>query len=199
MVNHDFDDFGNLKLIWPRGPRDELRELMATRDEYALLDELLDAHRGNGSLYPFRPGNGEPCNGPFIGLTDAPCITDDLTCEGDGRQVVNGTLYAYVDYQVKSFAEELIRLGSVTFPRIDGNDEHRLTARSSCYFNPGKGKDPVYATFERATTAETMQIRVAGEVLVVPNCEVSHRYDSPVRFGRMLKAYRKAAILACAN
>lgn len=54
-------------------------------------------------------------------MTDAPIITDNLTIEDDGTPVVNGNVWWFPGYEVKSFAEELIEKGSITFTAAPEN------------------------------------------------------------------------------
>lgn len=92
--------------------RDEAQSMLDratdTDSDSGFLADLLEDWTANGHLYPVAP--------EWIGaLTSAPIITDDLTYSDDGTPTVNGRIWWFPDYQVKSFAENLIRDGSVSF------------------------------------------------------------------------------------
>ena len=94
----------------------------ASNRDTDFLNDLLEDWTANGHLYAVRP--------EWIGaLTEAPIITDDLTIEDDGTPVVNGDVWWFPDYQVKSFAEELLEKGSITFAAAPEN-KHKPVDRS---------------------------------------------------------------------
>lgn len=109
---------GNLELSW--GDKESLQYILdrAYHKDHDVLAELLDGYRANDQYWPVVPGSGTSYSGPFVGLTDAPCITDQLYEDEDGFSIVEGTLWAYTQYEIKSFAEEMVRYGRVVFTKI---------------------------------------------------------------------------------
>jgi hypothetical protein len=119
MVNITITSQGNLKLAIEPLARDELRETidLSTHKNHGVLAELLEAFQANGIYYPIEPGDGTPGGGAFIGLTDAPCIATDVDFEDDGSTTINGDVWWYPDYMIRSFAEVLHRNLSVEFTK----------------------------------------------------------------------------------
>lgn len=90
----------------------------ATNTDHCPLAELLEPFSCNGGWHPIAPGNGEPFGGAFVGLTDAPCITNEAHWDDDGRFIVTRSLWAFTDYCITSWAETLLKRCAVEFQRI---------------------------------------------------------------------------------
>lgn len=81
----------------------------------SVIYDLFEYERCNGSYTPFEPGDGSPYSGPFVGLTDAPCIAEALTVEDDGTQVIDGKVWWFPDYMVTDEIAALRDRGRVIF------------------------------------------------------------------------------------
>ena len=92
------DDFGQLKID------------SNSYGEFAICD-LLEPYSCNGSFAFFDASDGNPC----VGLTDAPCIAEQLDWDDEGNAEIIGNFWYYDDYMVKSFIDELLNDGEVTF------------------------------------------------------------------------------------
>jgi hypothetical protein len=78
--------------------------------DHDVLRTILWPFESLGEYFPIQPGvTGH------VGLTDAPCITDQPVSDDLS---VPGRLWAFMDYQVRSFAELLLRDGFVVFPLV---------------------------------------------------------------------------------
>lgn len=103
---------GALTLQIDEEGREELREIVsrARHLDHDVLAEMLDRFQANGMLYPINP------EFVFVGLTSAPVITDDIEYDEAGETNVTGNVWWYPDYQIRSFVDDLLQFGSVTFP-----------------------------------------------------------------------------------
>lgn len=81
------------------------------RDEISILRELTECYWTNGSYAPFDAGDARP----FVGLTSAPCIAEDLDYPDEGDPVIRGRLWWFPNYMVRSCVEELMTRGRTTF------------------------------------------------------------------------------------
>ncbi len=93
--------------------RARIKELQASGlDDVSILRELTEPYWTNGSYAPFDAGDGRP----FVGLTSAPCIAEDLDYPDDSDgPVLNGRLWYFPDYMLRSPVDELKRRGRVVF------------------------------------------------------------------------------------
>ena len=92
--------------------REQIAEELQSRDELAVLTDMTEGYWTNGSFRPFDGGAGRP----FVGLTSAPCVAEDMTHTADGEPEVVGRVWWFPDYAVKSFAAELRDTGRTVFP-----------------------------------------------------------------------------------
>jgi hypothetical protein len=69
----------------------------------------------NGMFHPFDAGQANP----FVGLSSAPCIAEDMDVHDDGTREINGRFWAYLDYQVRDFADDLLEHGRAVFTLVD--------------------------------------------------------------------------------
>lgn len=115
MIDFNVLASGNLEITCEAADKEDLQDLLdrCTHRDHGFLADLLEhtGWSGNGKLYQVQPEW-------VAALTDAPILTDDLTYpEDSGMPEVTGTVWWYPDYMVKSFAEELISAGRVTFTK----------------------------------------------------------------------------------
>ncbi len=83
-------------------------------DDYGFwftFHQILEDYYCNGSYAPFNAGDGNP----YVGLTDAPCIAEDLDIHEDGRREIIGRFWYYGDYMINCPLETLASTGSVIF------------------------------------------------------------------------------------
>lgn len=135
MIDFKILDSGNLEITCGDEDKEDLQDLLdrCTHRDHGFLADLLDhtGWQGNGQLHQVQPEW-------VAALTDAPILTDDLVLSDDADMPkVEGTVWWYPDYMVKSFAEELISTGRVVFTkgeRVDpGKDEEAVEPKWSDY------------------------------------------------------------------
>lgn len=109
------DGRGDLVLQCSQSYAEEIHYMLdrATHKDHSLLADLLEFYRANGMYYPINPQY------IHVGLTDAPVISNDLEYPDHGDAYIpnDATVWWFPDYQIKSFAEELIRTGKVVFTK----------------------------------------------------------------------------------
>lgn len=117
--------------------------------------DLFEDIRGNSEyLYFEDAGEAE------LGLTSAPAITDGYYYNDDGDLTdednkSDSRLFAFMDYQVKSFVEELLENGEVIFPSVGedkmkkGGDLNSLKGKKLLIYTLGVS-DPITRTIESA-------------------------------------------------
>lgn len=109
-MKHLVEPNGNLTFILEGEADRETVQDITQQDihqDHGVLAELLDQF---GLL-----GNGfDTC---AVGLTDAPMLTDDIEYQDNGETKVRGTVWWYPAYEIKAFAQELLRDGRVTFTK----------------------------------------------------------------------------------
>jgi hypothetical protein len=107
---------GNLQLRAGNAARAAIKDQQCDRrsSDDILLD-LTEGYWTNGSYAPFDAGDANP----FVGLTEAPCIAENLTFDDDCQREIDGRLWAFMDYQIKDPMELLKRNGSVVFKLVD--------------------------------------------------------------------------------
>ena len=107
---------GDLEVSLPDAEsREWLAEGLLTRTSEDMLWEGTEQYWTNGSFTPFDAGQGNP----FVGLSSAPCIAEDMSTQDDGTREVNGRCWAYLDYQVRDFADDLLERGRTVFTLVD--------------------------------------------------------------------------------
>ena len=94
-------------LEWVR----EQREAERT-DEEILVDGTED-YWANGNFRSFDAGEGNP----FVGLTSAPCIAEDMNLHDDGTWEIVGRFWYYNAYAVRSYFDDLLQDGQAVFTR----------------------------------------------------------------------------------
>jgi hypothetical protein len=107
-------DNGNLKLIIDEDDKEFIHDMRYTdeiRDEEDMMYQLLEEYSCNGSYAIFNAGNANP----FVGLTDAPCIAEQLDYQDNGDIDIVGKYWYYADYMVTSYISELEENGHVIF------------------------------------------------------------------------------------
>ena len=104
--NAELETVSNLKTDW------------IETDENILIDGL-EQYSCNGSFVFFDAGVGNP----NVGLTSAPCIAEQLDWDDKGNAEIIGNFWYYDNYMTKSFIDELINHGKVTFKFGGAYDE----------------------------------------------------------------------------
>jgi hypothetical protein len=89
--------------------REELQEALASRDFETVLSDILEPYFTNGSFRPFNAGDANP----FVGLSSAPCVAEDMSHLDDGTNVIEGRFWFFPDYMLRCPIEELISHGEV--------------------------------------------------------------------------------------
>ena len=102
---------GNLKLMASNTDRSWIKEKQdSERCSDTILHDGMERLWTNGSFEPFDAGQANP----FVGLTSAPCIAEQLDVLDNGDREVVGRLW-YFRYQIVDPIEELKRTGQVVF------------------------------------------------------------------------------------
>lgn len=106
-------DDGDLMITADAEAQEWIREeLDRGRSDDDILWDGFEGYWNNGSFWPFDAGLGNP----FVGLTCAPCIAEDMDVLDDGTHVINGRVWWYPDYEVRSFVSDLLEYGNTRFP-----------------------------------------------------------------------------------
>jgi hypothetical protein len=110
-MNIEILENGNLKLSLESD--DDIEKLKSDYGKYYnwAIADFLEPYSCNGGYVFFEAGDGNP----FVGLTDAPCIAEQLDYLDDGTIEIIGNFWYYDDYMIKSFIEELLEDGKVIF------------------------------------------------------------------------------------
>lgn len=101
----------NLVITADDETRAEIPEELERVGSDRVLWDLFESCWANGSFTPFDAGEGNP----FVGLTNAPCIAEDLSVEDDGRRVINGRCWWFPNYMVEDPVRTLAETGRVVF------------------------------------------------------------------------------------
>lgn len=103
---------GNLLVLADNQARAWIKE---EQDRGQSSDDILwdgfEGYWNNGSYYPFDAGQANP----FVGLTSAPCIAEEMDIDDDGSRRIAGRLWWFPNYCVIDPVEELKRKGRVIF------------------------------------------------------------------------------------
>lgn len=116
---------GNLKLSLSADEREEAAYSLERAGEDMVLADLTEPYWTNGGYQAFNAGEGNP----FVGLTSAPCIAESLSYDEDMKATVEGRLWWFPDYAVRSPVEELIEKSEVVFALAPGYEPEAPTAR----------------------------------------------------------------------
>lgn len=116
---------GNLKLSLSPDEREEVAERLEQVGEDLVLVELTEPYWTNGGFQAFDAGNGKP----FVGLTSAPCIAESMSHDDDGEPSIEGRLWWFPDYAVRSAVQELVEKGEVEWPIAPGYEPEQPSAR----------------------------------------------------------------------
>lgn len=89
---------GDLSLSIPSpSDREELQTDIDNGQDYSsMMSELFEQYSCNGSYTPFDGGSANP----YVGLTNAPCIAEDMDIDDDGNQSIVGNFWYFADYQI---------------------------------------------------------------------------------------------------
>lgn len=90
-------------------------QLAKGQNYWCVLANIFEVESCNGGFTPFEPGNGEPHNSPFVGLTSAPCIAESLDYLDDGTQRIAGRLWWFPNYATRDPLDELKNCGRTIF------------------------------------------------------------------------------------
>lgn len=103
---------GDLKITARNEGRRAIKEMESSnRDFWSIMGELFEPYSTNGSYSPFDAGDGNP----FVGLTSAPCIAEDLTIEDSGERVIYGRFWYNADYMLVNELDKLKNRGRFTY------------------------------------------------------------------------------------
>lgn len=116
---------GNLKLSLSSDEKEEVAERLEQVGEDLVLVELTEPYWANGGFQAFDAGNGKP----FVGLTSAPCIAESMSHDEEGEPSVEGRLWWFPDYAVRSAVQELVEKGSVEWPLAPGYEPEQPSTR----------------------------------------------------------------------
>lgn len=126
---------GNLRLQLEDGEADELKTNMEDRNEDMLMAELIEPYSTNSSFSYFNAGDANP----FVGLTSAPCIAESLHGpDEDGKIEVEGRLWWFPDYAVRSVVKELVERGQIVFPLAPSHEAQPQQTQSRKAPGPGR-------------------------------------------------------------
>jgi hypothetical protein len=102
----------SLRLTADNATRAQIKELRERdQGDVTILSDLTESYWTNGGFCPFDAGDGRP----FVGLTSAPCIAEDMDYGDDGKPAIRGRLWWFPDYMIRSCVEELLTRGRTTF------------------------------------------------------------------------------------
>ena len=103
---------GALRVTANNETRREIADaLRAGRGYWSTLWEAFERYAVNGSYEPFNAGDANP----FVGLTSAPCVAEEITVEDDGARVIEGRLWWFPDYCLRDPLDELKTRGVTVF------------------------------------------------------------------------------------
>jgi len=107
---------GALLLTLDAESQAEFAEEMARPDRtyWGTICDLFESEICNGGFQPFDGGDGNP----FVGLTSAPCIAEEMASDEDGKNHISGRLWTFPDYMIRDPFKELAEHGRVTFELV---------------------------------------------------------------------------------
>jgi hypothetical protein len=103
---------GDLKVTAGNDGRRAIKEMESDhRDFWSIMGELFEPYFTNGSYSPFDAGEANP----FVGLTSAPCIAEDLTTEDNGDRIIYGRFWYNDNYALVNELDELKAKGRFVY------------------------------------------------------------------------------------
>lgn len=81
----------------------------------SIMAELLESYSCNGSFTHFDAGDGNP----FVGLSSAPCIAEQMDFLDDGTLEIVGDFWAFDDYAIIDDLDELKNRGRVVYRLVN--------------------------------------------------------------------------------
>lgn len=116
-VEITIDDAGDLVVT---ADREMLEDVAATCSDYwGRLHSVFEPYSANGSYAVFDAGSANP----FVGLTDAPCVAEEMDVLDDGTHVIVGRLWWYPGYELADPWTDLEETGRTVFtaaPKMEG-------------------------------------------------------------------------------
>lgn len=108
MINCTIQPNGNLLLTAGNDSRAELRTMRENgRNYWSIMAEAFESYSCNGSYTHFDAGQANP----FVGLTSAPCIAESMSYPDSGDLEIDGRLWYFSEYCLRSDLNELIARG----------------------------------------------------------------------------------------
>lgn len=114
-MNIDILPNGNLHLsLEEDDDREEIADKRERHSVDAVLWDLMEPYWANGSFEPFSAEDGNP----FVGLSSAPCIAEEMDVDDDGKKTIVGRFWAYTDYMLTDPIQVLLDKGEVVFEEV---------------------------------------------------------------------------------
>lgn len=105
---------GALKLSIDSNADREIIEDRGDRTDFDVLNDLLEPYWTNGKYVLFDAGLANPC----VGITDAPCIAEEMDFDEDGKRVITGWAWYFDGYATKDMIDTLASEGEIVFRLI---------------------------------------------------------------------------------
>ena len=102
---------GDLEITFDESDREEIEEYLLSHGPVLTLCDGFEHYSCNGSFHPFDAGAGNP----FVGLTDATCIAEDMNYDENGNAEIIGRFWYDAHYAIRSCIEEMLSEGRVVF------------------------------------------------------------------------------------
>lgn len=102
---------GNLRLSVAEDDRAEFAENLESRGFWSVFCDGMESYSCNGSFTPFDAGDSNP----FVGLTCAPCIAEEMAIHDDGTQDIVGRFWWFPYYAIRCPLQELADTGETVF------------------------------------------------------------------------------------
>lgn len=102
---------GDLEITFDESDREEIEEMLDSKNVQEILHEGFEHYWANGSFHPFDAGAGNP----FVGLTDATCIAEDMSFDDNGNAEIVGRFWYDSEYAIRCSITEMIDEGRVVF------------------------------------------------------------------------------------
>jgi len=93
---------------------EEAREYIADhadRNYWLVMADLFESYACNGSFTHFDAGQANP----FVGLTSAPCVAEEMTTHDDGTNEIIGRCWYFNNYAIECDLEKLRDEGRVIY------------------------------------------------------------------------------------
>jgi hypothetical protein len=95
----------------PKEDFEEIREHLESHGSDSTLAFLLEDYACNGGYTFFNAGDANP----FVGLTEAPCIAEEMSVDENGKNSILGEFWYFNNYMLECPIEKLLNKGSVVF------------------------------------------------------------------------------------